>query len=146
MPYERVVYRRAELYEKVWERPVTEVAKDYGVSNVGLAKVAGIEQRAGSADLVVDGEVRFPDGEPVDFGVAEAQRRRRGNQPALVAHDVLDVLGADVTGAHHLLDRARRQFESIPGASTSGSPGLSSPRHSRRLRHRVRATLCGSTE
>lgn len=39
MPYERVVYRRAELYEKVWERPVTEVAKDYGVSNVGLAKV-----------------------------------------------------------------------------------------------------------
>jgi hypothetical protein len=31
---------------------------------------------------------------------------RIGNEPALVAQDVLDVLGADMAGLHHLGDRA----------------------------------------
>jgi hypothetical protein len=30
---------REELYEKVWSRPVTHVAKEYGLSDVGIAKV-----------------------------------------------------------------------------------------------------------
>lgn len=32
-------YDREELYKKVWERPVQIVAKDFGMSDVGLAKI-----------------------------------------------------------------------------------------------------------
>jgi hypothetical protein len=32
-------YNREELYQKVWDRPVQKVAKDFGMSDVGLAKV-----------------------------------------------------------------------------------------------------------
>src|ERR1039458_1525227 len=32
-------WNREELYERVWSRPVTHVAKDYGVSDVAIAKV-----------------------------------------------------------------------------------------------------------
>jgi len=38
MPLETRTYRRSELYEQVWARPMREVAKDYGVSDVALAK------------------------------------------------------------------------------------------------------------
>lgn len=30
---------RATLYAQVWARPMSQVAKDYGLSNVGLAKI-----------------------------------------------------------------------------------------------------------
>jgi len=30
---------RAELYEQVWTVPMTRLAKDYGLSDVGLAKI-----------------------------------------------------------------------------------------------------------
>jgi len=39
MPYERITYRRTELYELVWAEPVRTVAKRFGVSDVALAKV-----------------------------------------------------------------------------------------------------------
>jgi|ERR1700733_2455617 len=32
-------YNREELYQKVWDRPVQKVAKEFGISDVGLAKV-----------------------------------------------------------------------------------------------------------
>ena len=32
-------YNREELYEKVWQRPVQRLAKEFGISDVGLAKV-----------------------------------------------------------------------------------------------------------
>jgi hypothetical protein len=32
-------YNREELYQKVWDRPVQIVAKDFGMSDVGLAKI-----------------------------------------------------------------------------------------------------------
>jgi hypothetical protein len=32
-------YSREELYQKVWDRPVQKVAKEFGFSDVGLAKV-----------------------------------------------------------------------------------------------------------
>ena len=34
MADEAVVYKRDELYEEVWAKPVREVAKAYGVSDV----------------------------------------------------------------------------------------------------------------
>ena len=32
-------YNREELYQKVWDRPVQNVAKEFGISDVGLAKL-----------------------------------------------------------------------------------------------------------
>ncbi len=39
MPWESVVYKRANLYEEVWREPVRTVAKNYGISDVALAKI-----------------------------------------------------------------------------------------------------------
>ena len=38
MPNE-IIIDRQELYEQVWQRPVRQVALEYGISDVGLAKV-----------------------------------------------------------------------------------------------------------
>lgn len=35
---EAVIWNREELYEKVWSMPVVKVAKEYGVSDVAIAK------------------------------------------------------------------------------------------------------------
>lgn len=37
MPYETTTYRRDELYKQVWARPMREVAREYGISDVALA-------------------------------------------------------------------------------------------------------------
>jgi hypothetical protein len=39
MNWERVSFNRATLYEQVWSQPMTKLAKSYGLSNVGLAKI-----------------------------------------------------------------------------------------------------------
>jgi hypothetical protein len=39
MLHETVVYRRDELYSLVWSTPVRDVARNYGVSDVALAKI-----------------------------------------------------------------------------------------------------------
>lgn len=39
MPYDDVTFTREKLYEEVWARPVIQVAKDVGVSDVALAKI-----------------------------------------------------------------------------------------------------------
>src|ERR1043166_7559675 len=35
----RVKWDRQELYEKVWQFPIRKLAEEYGISDVGLAKV-----------------------------------------------------------------------------------------------------------
>ena len=39
MQQKTVELTRAELYERVWSKPVIHLAKDYGISGVGLAKI-----------------------------------------------------------------------------------------------------------
>ncbi|MCC6207515.1 MAG: hypothetical protein IT488_05125 [Gammaproteobacteria bacterium] len=39
MTYERIQISRQELYEEIWSEPVATVAKRYGISDVGLAKL-----------------------------------------------------------------------------------------------------------
>lgn len=39
MDREKTVIKREELYEQVWARPVRQVAKSYGISDSGLAKI-----------------------------------------------------------------------------------------------------------
>ena len=39
MPSEQIVLTRAELYEKVWTIPMRKLAKEFGISDVGLAKL-----------------------------------------------------------------------------------------------------------
>jgi hypothetical protein len=36
---DRTTWNREQLYEKVWDQPVTKVAKEFGVSDVAIAKV-----------------------------------------------------------------------------------------------------------
>src|SRR5258707_4933833 len=35
---ERLTLSREDLYELAWSKPITELAKDFGISDVGLAK------------------------------------------------------------------------------------------------------------
>jgi hypothetical protein len=39
MPWETKVYRRRELYEQVWATTIRELANEYGISDVALAKI-----------------------------------------------------------------------------------------------------------
>ncbi len=39
MAQERICLKREELYEQVWSQPMIELAKQYGMSDVGLAKI-----------------------------------------------------------------------------------------------------------
>lgn len=39
MSYENIRVKRDELYEQVWSQPMVELAKHYGLSDVGLAKI-----------------------------------------------------------------------------------------------------------
>ena len=39
MSWEKISYNRNALYEQVWSEPILKVAKSYGISNVGLAKI-----------------------------------------------------------------------------------------------------------
>jgi hypothetical protein len=39
MSFSNIKLSRDELYEKVWAQPVSVVAKEYGISDVGLAKM-----------------------------------------------------------------------------------------------------------
>lgn len=39
MAYETICLKREELYEQVWSRPLRDLARDYGLSDVGLAKI-----------------------------------------------------------------------------------------------------------
>ena len=34
-----IVITRTELYERVWAEPIRKLSKEYGLSDVGLAKV-----------------------------------------------------------------------------------------------------------
>src|SRR5262245_63804422 len=39
MPYDDVEFTREKLYEEVWARPVMQLAKEMGVSDVAVAKI-----------------------------------------------------------------------------------------------------------
>src|SRR5262245_46832760 len=39
MSWERLRFTREQLYEQVWSKPMIALAKAYGLSNVGLAKI-----------------------------------------------------------------------------------------------------------
>ena len=39
MTYETISLKREELYEQGWSRPMRDLAKDYGLSDTGLAKI-----------------------------------------------------------------------------------------------------------
>jgi hypothetical protein len=38
---EPVTFTREQLYELVWQKPLSRVAEEYAISNVGLAKICG---------------------------------------------------------------------------------------------------------
>jgi len=40
VPTNFITLARSELYERVWSKPVTEVAAEFGISDVALAKPA----------------------------------------------------------------------------------------------------------
>jgi hypothetical protein len=37
--YKEIIFKREELYEKVWDKSISPLAKEYGISDVGLAKI-----------------------------------------------------------------------------------------------------------
>lgn len=40
MPWRKIIFHREELYAEIWDKPVLTVAKRYGISSVGLAKIS----------------------------------------------------------------------------------------------------------
>lgn len=51
-----VTINRKELYTKVWETPITRLSKEYGLSDVGFAKIC-IKGDHGAVLLIPVGNV-----------------------------------------------------------------------------------------
>src|SRR5689334_13889522 len=75
---------------------------------VDQGRRTGIAGHRRRDELVVEREVGFAERERVEHRIAEPQWCRRRCEPLLVAKYVLDVLGADVAGEHHLGHRVAR--------------------------------------
>jgi len=39
MSHRQIIWDRIKLYAEVWEKPTVQLAKEYGISDVGLGKV-----------------------------------------------------------------------------------------------------------
>ena len=39
MGYRTIKWNRQQLYEAVWQKPAVQLAKEYGISDVALAKI-----------------------------------------------------------------------------------------------------------
>ena len=39
MPHRQIIWDRTKLYDELWEKPTVQLAKEYGISDVGLGKV-----------------------------------------------------------------------------------------------------------
>jgi hypothetical protein len=140
MPYERVTYRRSELYERVWERPVTEVAKDYGVSNVRLAKVCKrlgvpLPGRGYWARIAAGQKLPRPKLAPLKKGQEEqfissrwrpdgVERGVRPDVEDLLDHEHVDdariVVSATLDAPHELLAQARAVLSKRAGLKKNG--------------------------
>lgn len=41
MTWKKTTFERQKLFDEVWATPVTKLAKEYGLSDVGLRKICG---------------------------------------------------------------------------------------------------------
>ena len=64
----------------------------------------GISQLSGGKQGVVAGEIRLIEGERIEIGTTETQRRGHRGELTSVTQDVFDVFGTDMSGAHHHVD------------------------------------------
>jgi len=39
MPINKIIFKREELYERIWAMPIVRLSKEYGISDVALAKI-----------------------------------------------------------------------------------------------------------
>lgn len=112
---------REELYERVWKTPASKLAKEFGISDVGLAKVCKRHQiprppRGYWAQLAVGKRVRKPTLPPVDDGALEEVRIFRQqffgdaslNSDTQPATQIAIQVAESLDKPHPLVDRARR--------------------------------------
>ena len=79
---------RKELYKKVWEMPITQLSKEYGLSDVGLAKICkkhnvprpprGYWARKAAGYNVK--QLPLPPGDDVIIEIAPNPHRRNGSK------------------------------------------------------------------
>lgn len=141
-----VVLTREQLYEQVWQKPMLRLAREYGLSNVGLAKVCKKHNiprpgRGYWAKLAHGKEVEKTPLPPLDDeGLEEIELFRQAffdepqndvvkNEPLAVTAVVLDTL----TDPDSLIEFARRHLEK----RKPGNDGLLNAKDGRCLEIRV---------
>lgn len=129
--------KRSELYEKVWSIPVTKLAKELGISDVGLAKVcrrhavpipprgywakikAGMRPRrtplpAPELDVMVHFATSDPEERERQKAIAQHRAEMQQEEAALVAELPAVALAENLDGAHTLVKVTQKYCARIP--------------------------------
>ncbi len=129
--------KRSELYEKVWATPMTQLAAEFGISDVGLAKACRrhaipapprgywAKLRAGQkppkTPLLtpeLDVRVDFATTDPQEQARQRADKQRREDMVKAAAQNAVRVatvsFAQDLEGAHPLVKATQRFCERIP--------------------------------
>jgi hypothetical protein len=129
--------KRSELYEKVWSVPVTRLAKELGISDVGLAKVCRrhaipipprgywAKLKVGSRpsrtplpapelDVVVHFAMSDPEERERQRAIAEHRAEVLRTQAASMAELPVIALVENLDGAHPLVKATQKYCERIP--------------------------------
>jgi len=115
----RITITRQELYDQVWSQPTLKVAREYGLSDVGLAKLCkrnsipkpprGYWARKEAGQTVEQTPLPDPgeaDTKIVLFAPEESRLENSGLQKEV------ENLTADVSAAHEAQLRRQRRYES----------------------------------
>ncbi len=129
--------KRSELYEKVWATPMTQLAAEFGISDVGLAKACRrhaipapprgywAKLRAGQKPPrtplptpELDVRVDFATTDPQERARQKADEQRREDTVKAAAQKAVRVatvrFAQDLEGAHPLVEGTQRYCERIP--------------------------------
>ncbi len=146
MANDAVELTREELYEKVWTTPIVQLAREYGMSDVGLAKICkklniprpglGYWRRVQTGQKPK--RAKLPVATKETPAVATIRRHEKGEGPvdagseaqalitAELAPDRRIVVGESLRGSHPLVSRTNAAFS---GSGASGHGGINEEMH-----------------
>ena len=124
MPFEEITFTREKLYEDVWSRPVTQIAKEIGISDVALAKICRklsvpAPPRGYWARLAAGRASRralLPQVPPSSATAHTIRRWKAPNDIPIPSAEGIDAAPVKSTldGAHPLVLRTRASFDRHP--------------------------------
>jgi len=132
---QETVTDRETLYKQVWETPMLHLAKEYGISNVGLAKICRSHNipRPGRGYWAKLAHGKTPQKSPLPKTQKNPRIRITATPPTTIPRSDLSppktVVGTELQNPHHLVAAAKRSMVSVK----PDGYGLVAPKNPRRI-------------